>query len=528
MDTKRNLTLITLAVVAIYNYLFWKETPGINLPLFSIVLIALMVFLRRSIIVRTNWQVAAICNLLTGGAVMWFGGSLAVAMHLVTITLIITFSWPENVKSPFKGIINFIISAINQAIDLLKSIKTEISKRRIGRIAIYLFKIFIFPVIVFLFYIGIYSESNKAFASIFEDFFKNLSEILQSFFDTVNVPWMVFIFTGTIITLMMLGKKTAANGLHIFSDESDDLFRKRKTKRATRSSLPTVITYHPAVALNALRRTNQSGLILLIGVNLLLLLFNVTDIRDNWFGFSVPDQFSMKNFVHTATWYLVISILASIAILLYYFRGNINFYKNNKAIKVLSYIWITQNLILGVSVFLRNMHYIQYHGLAYKRIGILIFLILVVVGLFTLVHKIKSRKSTHWILKANSYSVLMVLSLASLSNWDLTIAKYNLAHSNPSEIDSDFYLQLNPGVYPLLYEHLDVIENQMKLHQLKPTRWVNITTMTEFKKRLDEKTNYFLERQDELSWPSYTVADANAQKWLNEHKSEINLLTSIQ
>ena len=145
MDTKRNLTLITLAVVAIYNYLFWKETPGINLPLFSIVLIALMVFLRRSIIVRTNWQVAAICNLLTGGAVMWFGGSLAVAMHLVTITLIITFSWPENVKSPFKGIINFIISAINQAIDLLKSIKTEISKRRIGRIAIYLFKIFIFP-----------------------------------------------------------------------------------------------------------------------------------------------------------------------------------------------------------------------------------------------------------------------------------------------------------------------------------------------------------------------------------------------
>jgi hypothetical protein len=52
--------------------------------------------------------------------------------------------------------------------------------------------------------------------------------------------------------------------------------------------------------------------------------------------------------------------------------------------------------------------------------------------------------------------------------------------------------------------------------------------MTEFKKRLDEKTNYFLERQDELSWPSFTVADANAQKWLNEHKSEINLLTSIQ
>lgn len=292
--------------------------------------------------------------------------------------------------------------------------------------------------------------------------------------------------------------------------------------------LPGIITYHRPIALNALRRTHQSGLILLIGVNLLLLLFNVTDIRDNWFGFSVPDQFSLKNFVHTATWYLVFSILASIGILLYYFRGNINFYKKNKSIKSLAYLWIAQNLILGISVFLRNMHYIQYHGLAYKRIGILIFLILVVIGLITLVHKINSRKSTYWILKANSYSILLVLSLTSLTNWDLNIARYNLQHPNPSEIDTDFYLQLNATAYPLLYENLDVIEKQMKLHQLKPSRWVHITTMAPFRVQLDKNAARFMERQDLVSWPSYTVGNSAALKWLNEHQSELNLLTSLK
>ena len=49
-------------------------------------------------------------------------------------------------------------------------------------------------------------------------------------------------------------------------------------------------------------------------------------------------------------------------------------------LRTLALLWVAQNFILGFSVFLRNMHYIDFHRLPSKRIAVKVFLALVMFG----------------------------------------------------------------------------------------------------------------------------------------------------
>jgi hypothetical protein len=71
---------------------------------------------------------------------------------------------------------------------------------------------------------------------------------------------------------------------------------------------------------------------------------------------------------------LILSILLSLGILIYYFRSNQNFYPKNGFLKAAAYLWLVQNAVLSVSVLIRCGYYISEYGLAYKRIGVVIFL----------------------------------------------------------------------------------------------------------------------------------------------------------
>ena len=73
-------------------------------------------------------------------------------------------------------------------------------------------------------------------------------------------------------------------------------------------------------------------------------------------------------------------------------------------------LWVVQNFILGISVFLRNYHYISFHGLAYKRIGVIVFLVLVLIGLVTLFVKLRERKSFFYLVRVNGWAAFAVLA----------------------------------------------------------------------------------------------------------------------
>ena len=104
------------------------------------------------------------------------------------------------------------------------------------------------------------------------------------------------------------------------------------------------------------------------------------------------------------------------------------------------------------------MYYVQYFGLAYKRIGVVFFLVLCLVVLVTLVLKIYKVKSLFYVLRINALAVYITLVGICIFNWDVIIAKYNFGHYQTAFIHLPYMSSLSDKVLPYLQVSEAMIE----------------------------------------------------------------------
>jgi hypothetical protein len=203
-------------------------------------------------------------------------------------------------------------------------------------------------------------------------------------------------------------------------------------------------------------------------------------------------------------------------VLLFFFRGNLNFYKRNKWLRYGAYGWIAQNAILVISVLLRDYYYITHMGLAYKRIGVLVFLLMVLMGLITVFIKIHQRKTVYYLWRVNGWFAVVLLVTASCVHWDETIAGYNLAHKNSIPIDVKFLLTLSDKTLPLLDKNRDVLDKEKNTviydsYDRHDMLYYGVTPVQFFEIRKKD----FFEKQKTYSWLSWNVADDYVKKNLS-------------
>src|SRR5690606_26372282 len=221
-------------------------------------------------------------------------------------------------------------------------------------------RIALLPILVALAFVQLYRAGNPRFDTLTAGFFDGLFDLLAELF----TPHLLF-FLFALMVCAALVRRIAPEALGRTERTLNDTMVRTRLRRP-RWARP--------LSLDPLERERRAGVVLLVLVNSALLVVNVIDINWVWFGFTVPEDFSLKQFVHEGTWALIWSILLSMVVLLYLFRGNLNFHPRNATLKRLATVWVVQNFILGISVFLRNWHYISFHGLAYKRVGVIVFL----------------------------------------------------------------------------------------------------------------------------------------------------------
>lgn len=355
-------------------------------------------------------------------------------------------------------------------------------------------RIAILPMLVALAFVQLYRAGNPKFdlltAGFFEGFFDLLGELLT--------PHLLFFLLGLMVSAALVRRVAPDFAARFEQGLSDTMVR-------TRIRRPH---WMRPLSMDPLERERRAGVVLLVLVNVALLVVNVIDISWVWFGFTVPEDFSLKQFVHEGTWALIWSILLSMVVLLYLFRRNLNFHPHNRTLKLLAALWIVQNFILGISVFLRNWHYIGFHGLAYKRVGVIVFLALVLIGLVTLYIKVRDRRSFFYLARVNGWAWFAVLVGLSTVDWDRAIVRYNLAHDNPGEIDIDNYLQMSDKVLPLLYTNMDKVQRQMAQHRHNRVRWVEHLDPTDFRRELDAKRYRFIRRVENQHWQESNWADS--------------------
>ena len=196
--------------------------------------------------------------------------------------------------------------------------------------------------------------ANPVFEGMVKSFFDSIEAFFEWFFENIEVAlFMTFLFGFLISNYFFLGKPFTSITKED-ENSSDNLSRKRKKSISKFKN-------------TALKTEYTSAIILFTLLNILILIINLIDIWWVWFNFEWEGEY-LKQFVHEGTYLLILSIIISLAISIYYFRGNINFLKNNTLLKYLAFAWLAQNAILTISVGIRNFWYINYFSLAYLRI----------------------------------------------------------------------------------------------------------------------------------------------------------------
>ncbi|HYF01750.1 MAG TPA: DUF4173 domain-containing protein [Patescibacteria group bacterium] len=300
------------------------------------------------------------------------------------------------------------------------------------------------PLLIIGAFIAIYKASNSAFEYYLDMTGTLISEAFSTFSSALDFQLVALYILGLAICAFVFMKVRNQKVVNVDANTDENL-RRRKSDNAP--TFFTVTTKH--FKTTALKNELTSAIFLLTVLNVLIFFVNALDIYHVWFNFEFNQQ-DLKRFVHEGTYLLILSIMISIGITLFYFRGNLNFFKNNRLLLLLSYAWLFQNVVLTFSVAVRNFWYINYYALAYKRIGVLFFLVLTLYGIFTVIQKIRQRKNTAYLLRANSFALYITLVSVTAFDWDTIIAKFNFNNFTKSYVDLLFMAEFADKALPYL------------------------------------------------------------------------------
>lgn len=485
--------LMVVLLALLFDRLFWEKEIGLNLTLFAA--IGMSVALSRhgwgKVSAPARWAFAG--TVVAAAMVYVHHSTMAITAAVLGLFVFAGLVHEPALRSlPFafpQAVLAFIMApaAGRTGIAAMRGKGAPAgSGWRWTRIAL-------LPILVALAFVQLYRAGNPRFDTLTAGFFDGLFDLLAELF----TPHLLF-FLFALMVCAALVRRIAPEALARVERNYSEIMVRTRLRRP-RWARP--------LSLDPLERERRAGVVLLVLVNIALLVVNVIDINWVWFGFTVPEGFSLKQFVHEGTWALIWSILLSMVVLLYLFRRNLNFHPRNATLKLLATVWMAQNFILGISVFLRNWHYIDFHGLAYKRVGVIVFLALVLIGLITLYLKVRGRRSFFYLARVNAWAWFAVLIGLSTVDWDSTIVRYNLGHDNANEIDIDNYLAMSDKVLPLLYANMDKVEQQMAQHRNNRVRWVEHLDPADFRRELDLKRERFIQRMEIQHWQESNWAD---------------------
>ncbi len=495
MLQKINVSL--LALIA-FNVLFWNQGIGINLVLFNSLLLTLALYYHRGYKINSSHVLLFISYAISGVSLVVLNTGWSVFLFVLSSVFLVVLLKQDQLKTLYDAGFSFLFTYSLQGIYLWKKSKQAGEQSTKAGKVMRSIKLFIVPLVLLFVFFQIYRSANPKFEAISFQFLENIYWLFEDW----NGGRIAFNLVGlSFISWTLI--RYACPDLPLIAYQ-DDLLRKKNR--------PGYKIEKNASLFRAFKNEFRMATLIFLLLNGLLLVVNYVDLNWVYFNFVVPEVFNLKQFVHEGTYLLLLSIFLSMGIVLYFFRGNFNFYQKNKVLQGLVYFWILQNAFLVVSVFMRNYHYIDYHGLAGKRIGMIAFLSMTLFGLITLILKIKKQKTSFFLLRVNTWFIFLCLVAMSTVNWDQHILDFNLKHNNPAEIDIDHYLKLDPRLSPQILENLDQIERQMLAHQQNSQIWVKHLAIDSFQVEVLNRAQKYHQGIQEETWPSWNLNDAAFKK----------------
>jgi hypothetical protein len=508
----------------IFNSVFWNEQLAVNTLLFDAFLIAALFFLYPAAWQNNTVRYLLIAHLVSLSGLIVFNSLLSKWAFSVTLLLLCAFGeynhrsvWLAG-GSMLVGFTRFTGSFYRLVSNSNRSPK---GKKPVGRFI----RFAIFPVLILICFFTIYANANKVFAGITQSIGAKAGIFLNAFFNVFSFERILFLLFGFYMTGALLLRAKYTRFEKRETKATDNMRRIRKKRMDIRENLLYDLTVGVmgklAKGVMALKNEYKTGLISLVLLNLLLLVINIIDFDYLWIHFTYTPAIDLFTMIHEGTELLIFSIVLAMLVLLIFFRGNLNFYKKNKWLKAGAYIWLLQNTLLVISVFLRDYYYIREFGLAYKRIGVLFFLLLVIAGLVSVFIKVRFAKTTYFLWRVNAWCVVLLLVAGSLVQWDTLIAKYNIAHRETAPLNLPYLLTLSDKILPVLNENLPVLKEREKelngqgVYLGRCTDCIGTIVL--------ENSKRYMEMQQQYSWLSWNFTDAAEINYFKNRQPSIAL-----
>lgn len=490
--------IVTLLCSLLLTILFHKKALGINLFIAEIILLFYLIKSKQFKFQSFNAKLTLLGVLITSIATILIHSILSYFINFLSLFILFGILIYPEVKSLLNSIGLSFYNLFNSQIHFFRTLSnTNKNGIKIEKI-LKKKSLFIIPIFIIILFILLYRKSNPVFDELISDFLNTINHYILKFFENIDLTLLftilICVFISNLIVFRTINKKI------IESDFNASFFLKRvKVKK-----------YKP-FKFNDLKNEYRAGVFLLIVLNVLLLILNLIDINWVWFNFKWEGQF-LKQFVHEGTYLLLLSIFISIGLVLFFFRENLNFYSKNKLLKYLSYVWLIQNGILIISVAIRNFYYINYFSLAYKRIGVLLFLILALYGLYTVFNKVKNKKTSFYLFQTNFSAMFILLIISSIINWDKVIVNYNFKHANNSFLDLNYLADFSDKTLPFLDKSLVELKKIERMQTIKFPFFKDYITSEDYQSIIENKKKKFIKDWEEKGFLSWNLPEYLAYK----------------
>lgn len=484
IEPTRKNSRIALAGAIAFFLLFHEEWPGYNYPLFALVIAFLQGVAHPTSFGQKPVWLTSLAFLMAAGSVAWQASTAGIILTWIFLFLQAAFIQNPSLSDLSLACTHALSNSTSSLPGILKW-KPGFSFFHLPSFSRLILAL-LTPLLLIVFW-NLYADSNPFLMEIHNQ----LMWLLETAFG--DWPRLVIEFISPEAWLFTaLGLLLLLPAFHSFLPQATNPFSYTLSRTDLRNQKEIFLFRLFAFKGSSLRQEFRSARLLLIALNAILLLVNLTDIAWIWMGFQVPEHFSLKQFVHDGTWKLLFSIVLSLILILYFFRGNQNFYPRSRMLRALATLWILQNGILLISLFLRDWHYIQFHGMAWNRMNLLVFLMLTLSGLITMLLKVQQRKTLRYLIQQNGIVLLTLLLVYAWVPLDSIMIRYNLRHPNPSGIDVDFYLEAGETVLPIVLENRDQIVAQIAAHQGNSEQWIEHDNAEKLDAALARKIHYFL------------------------------------
>ncbi|TDE16768.1 DUF4153 domain-containing protein [Dyadobacter psychrotolerans] len=425
MSTYRTCILWFFLVI-LHTWLFFEYDLGLNGFIFSSVTIGLITWFHK-LHKEKNWLLGAGAHLVIAFAVFWHGSDEATAMYHFSFFLLagFVFSIPSGLPVTF---LNGLIASLGGGFiaKLANFIKEDYSNSVfLPKSAFKKAYLYVAPITVTLLFYLFYSAANP-------DFWLNIA--LPDF--ELNLGWLLYTFVGFVLLCPLFFPW----GLTTFT--------------AWETSLPNELKRIRSKPLNSdklgLKNENKQGVIMFAMLNTLILLFLSFNILQIFIPSLSTANRNHSEQVHQGFETLVMSIIIAILLIMFYFRGNQNFYDKRTRLVQLATVWIFLNGLLALFTCYKNILYVEDFGLTYKRIWVFIGMLLTGIGLVLTLKKIKYLKTNLYLIRQNSWVLYFVLTSYVVVDWDRLITWYNPNFAQ--ELDMNYIISLGRSKTPYLNE----------------------------------------------------------------------------